>query len=106
MPAFSGLRSPFQSRDPSCYDAGMNVSLAGRALACSVLIACLGCTHYPDLRGEDPKAKAWVESERKREEQERNRAETRQTQLSRSGPDDVPAPPPPPPRTKRAPSPP
>ena len=75
-----------------------------RKLALCLLLV-EGCTHYPDIRGDNPEARAWAESEQKSEEEERNRTREEQAVDQKAVPDQdravLPPPPPPPPPAQK-----
>jgi hypothetical protein len=77
--------------------------LRTRALALCLLLGA-GCTHYPDIRGDNPEARAWAESEQKREDEEHNRTRAQQAVDQKAMPDQdravLPPPPPPAPTQK------
>jgi hypothetical protein len=57
-----------------------------RPIAFGVLL-CAACTHYADIKGDNPKARAWADEERKREQQERERTRTEQARSPAAIPD-------------------
>jgi hypothetical protein len=67
------------------------------SIALCLALSC-GCTHYPDIKGDNPEARAWSESQRKQEEEERARTRNEQARDQKAIPDpDHAALPPPPP---------
>ncbi|MFI5306584.1 MAG: hypothetical protein ACHQ53_04480 [Polyangiales bacterium] len=79
-------------------------ALRTREMALCLLLVG-GCTHYPDIRGDNAAARAWAESEQKHEEEERNRTRSEQAADEKAIPDQdravlPPAPPPPAPARK------
>lgn len=61
-----------------------------------------GCTHYPDVRGDNHDARAWAQSEQQRDQEEHNRAKTDQARSPVATPDEdrVTSPPAPPPASR------